>query len=168
MSKFLQSRPSINAVLDGSLPIYGATIGASNLTPNMPVRANASKILTSGLIQTSDCNFVPLTNPSTATLDMNSYNIDNVTELRLSNDGDATTPPPGNINVYNASDTLKYQDSTGTVHQVATTTDLAGYLSLAGGTMTDSINMGNHALTNVASIATSSSLFNVRTINDLW
>jgi len=157
-SKFLSGGSDLTSLQDGSFALDVSSAVIQGLTPDMPVRTSASKALTSGLIQTADCNFVPITNPSTATLDMNYYNIDNVTELRLSNDGDATTPPPGNINVYNASDTLKYQDSTGTVHQVAITTDLAGYLPLSGGTMAGSINMGNHALTNVASISTSSAL----------
>ena len=164
-SKFLSGGSDLTSLQDGSFALDVSSAIIQGLTPDMPVRTSASKALTSGLIQTADCNFVPITNPSTAALDMNYYNIDNVTELRLSNDGDATTPPPGHINVYNASDTLKYQDSTATVHQVATTTDLAGYLPLSGGTMAGSIDMGNQTLTNVASIAMTSAIMNIGYLN---
>ena len=53
------------------------------------------------------------------------------------------------------------QDSNTALSSLATTAALAGYLPLAGGIMSGSLNMGMQTLTNVASITTSSLLFNM-------
>ena len=54
MSKFLQSQPNFNAVLDGSLALYGATIGAADLTPGFTVKTDASRHLYSTALAIGD------------------------------------------------------------------------------------------------------------------
>ena len=87
MSKFLQSRPNLNAVLDGSLAIYGATLGSANLTPNVPVKADASRRLYSTALAINDT--VGLQTALTA-LQNKTQNID------------ATLTVPGNTQIFGA------------------------------------------------------------------
>jgi hypothetical protein len=53
MNKFLDSHGGIN-LEDGSTDIYAASLGASSLDANMPVKSNSSRQLVSSLLNTSD------------------------------------------------------------------------------------------------------------------
>jgi hypothetical protein len=124
-SKFLIGGVDLSALQDGSTPINVATVTVQNLGPNLPVKTDAGKQLTTGLIQLSDCAFVPLTNPATADLDMGDNALTDVKDMLLAANASPTTPPVGQLTVYEASDKLRYKDSNAITYQVATTADLS-------------------------------------------
>lgn len=75
-NRFLNSASVLN-LTNGSIDIYASTLSASNLLPSLPVRTNASKILTTGLLQIGDIQGLqsalnvdaqPLCNPTAAPL----------------------------------------------------------------------------------------------------
>lgn len=152
-SRFLSNGGSDLSVLaDGSFALNVASAAVQNLVPSLPVHTDASKNLVSGLIQASDCAFVPLTNPAIADLDMAGNDITDINSLLIEANASPPTPPINNLTVYEAGDKLRFKDSSATTYQVATTNDLASYLPLAGGTMTGSINMGNQEITGVTDL----------------
>lgn len=180
MSKFLQSRPNLNAVLDGSLAIYGATIGATNLTPNFPVRVDPSRRLVAttlaqndvtglvadlGALQSKTQNISGDTTvgntsfagvlQSTSAVESNAF-----TMVQL---GSTPAPVPSRGFLWSdTSDQLHYATVGGGDKVV--TTGGAAYLPLAGGTMTGSIALGTNNLTNVGSI---SGVTNSRTADNI-
>lgn len=167
MSKFLQSRPNLNAVLDGSLAIYGATIGATNLTPNFPVRVDPSRRLVAttlaqndvtglvadlGALQSKTQNISGTTTAgntsfagvlqSTSAVESNAF-----TMVQL---GSAPAPVPSRGFLWSDTSNQLHYATVGGGDQVVS---FGGpYLPLAGGTMTGSINMGSHDVTGATSI----------------
>lgn len=124
-SKFLYGGADLSALQDGSFPINVASAIVQNLGASLPVKTDASKKLTTGLIQLADCNFVPLTNPATADLSMGTHSLTNTASIQLNANAAPTTPAAGVLTVYEAGDKLHYKDSAATTYQVATTADLS-------------------------------------------
>ena len=153
-SKFLSAGADLAALTDGTFTLNVASATIQSLTPSLPVRATANRELTSGLIQLADLNFSVATNPMTTNFDMGNQDITDVKEMLLVANAAPATPPMGMLTVYEASDKLRYKDSSTATYQVATTTDLASYLPKAGGTMSGAINMGTKEINNVAAIRT--------------
>ena len=60
------------------------------------------------------------------------------------------------LTFYTNGNKLHYKDDTTVTYQVATSTDLAAYLLKSGGTMTGSIAMGAHDITNIGTLSGSS------------
>ncbi len=147
-SKFLgTSTNDLSSLQDGSFALNVASADVQSLVPSMPVRTSATRALTSGLIGVEDCNFTPLTNPTSVDLDMNNNRIINTYQMSLTQNGDAITPPVGSISIFNNGG-LRFVDASNITYAVATTGDLASYLPLAGGTMTGSIDMGGQEIKN--------------------
>jgi len=167
MSKFLQSSPNLNALLDGSLAIYGASIGATNLTPNFPVRVDPSRRLVAttlaqndvtglvadlGALQSKTQNISGTTTvgntsfagvlQSTSAVESNAF-----TMVQL---GATPTPVPSRGFLWSdTSDQLHYA-TVGGGDQIV---PIGGpYLPLAGGTMTGSIDMGGQEITNTIAL----------------
>lgn len=154
----------LSALKDGSFVMNIASTVIQNLTPSLPVRTDATKQLISGLIQLSDCNFVPMTNPATSDLDMGDLAITDIAESLYTSNAAPSTPAMDMLTVYTFGDRLCYKDDTTATYTVATTTDLAAYLPLNGGTMTGSINMGGYDLSVVNQLSGS---INSRDANDI-
>ena len=144
-SKFLASDSSVDLteLQLGSFAINISTAVIQSLAVNLPIRTNADRMLTSGLIQLTDCAFVPLTNPASANLDLASYAITDVKEMLFEANVTPSTPPMDMLTLYTSGDRLRYKDVTMATYQVATSADLAVYLLKSGGTMTGTINMGD-------------------------
>ncbi len=154
-SKFLGGDDiDLTALQDGTFSLNCASAILQNLSPSLPVKTSATKQLTSGQIQVADCAFVPLTNPATSDLDLASNDITDINQLMLEANASPSTPAINNLTIYEAGDKLRYKDSAAATFQVATTTDIASYLPLGGGTMSGTLNMGAQNLTNVGSITT--------------
>ena len=109
----------------GSFSVNLASAVIQTLAPNLPVRTNADRMLTSGLIQFSDCAFSPLTNPASENLDLASYAITDVKEILLESNVSPSTPPADMLTLYTSGDRLRYKDDTTATYQVATSGDLA-------------------------------------------
>ena len=77
----------------GTFPINISSAVVQSLAGSLPVRTNADRMLTSGLIQLTDCNFSPLTNPASENLDLASYAITDVKEMLLESNATPSTPP---------------------------------------------------------------------------
>ena len=68
-SKFLISETTdLSSLQDGTFSLNVATILDQALAPNLPVKTDATKQLTSGLIELDDCAFTPLANPYAGTI----------------------------------------------------------------------------------------------------
>ena len=80
----------LSALQDGTFPLNVASVVISNTTPSQPLRTDASRKITTGLIQVADCAFTPLTNPATTNLNLASYAINNVASI---------TTPAANSNI---------------------------------------------------------------------
>ena len=80
----------LSALQDGTFSLNVASAVISNTTPSRPLRTDASRKVTSGLIQVADCAFTPLTNPATADLSLAGY--------KLTNTG-SITQPAANSNI---------------------------------------------------------------------
>lgn len=165
-SKFLEgSSTDLTSLQNGTFALNVDSSIIQSLTPSLPVRSTADKLLTSGQIQLADCNFTPLTNPATSNLAMATFNILNAGSIsgsvnsRSANDilSCATSGTSGNVLTFTGTAKVA-QDSGTALSSLATTASLANYLQLAGGTMTGSINMGGSSITNSSGIDSSASL----------
>ena len=81
---------------DGSFPIYVASAQVGNLAPGLPVRTDASHQLVGGIIQLTDCTFVPLVNPFVGNLQstqftQNGQPVAVVSQIALANAGAGTS-----------------------------------------------------------------------------
>ena len=154
-SKFLaaDSAVDLTELQLGTYPINIASAVIQSLAPNLPVRTNADRMVTSGLIQLTDCAFAPLTNPASANLNLANFAITNVKETSLQSNAAPSTPDPNMLTVYTSGDRLRYKDNTTATYQVATLSDLAAYLLKSGGTMSGAIAMATNNITNIGSIS---------------
>ena len=154
-SKFLSGDDStdLTELQMGSFAINVASAVIQSLAPNLPIRTNADRMLTSGLIQVADCAFVPLTNPATTNLNLASYAINNAKEMLLQLNALPTTPAATLLTIYTDGSRLRYKDNTTATYQVATSTDLAAYLLKSGGTMTGAIAMGTNNITGIGTLS---------------
>ena len=164
MSKFLQSRPNLNAVLDGSLAIYGATIGASNLTPNFPVRVDPSRRLVATTLAQNDVtglvadlgSLQSKTQNISGTVTAGNTSFSGVLQSTSAVESNAFTMVQlGSVPAPVPSRGFLWSDTTDQLHYATVgggdkvvTLGGASYLPLAGGTMTGSINMGGQEVTN--------------------
>jgi hypothetical protein len=82
-SKFLEfgDEDVLQALQTGTVPINIVSCLVQSLSPSLPVKADAARQLTSGLIQTIDCGFVPVISPLTDDLDMGGNAITNIGRL---------------------------------------------------------------------------------------
>lgn len=148
-SRFLiGSSGDLTSLQDGSFAANVASLILQNVTPNMPVKTDAARQLVTGFIQLADCNFVPITNPVSANIDMADYSITDLRESLYTNNTTPSTPAMDMINVFANNDRLCYRDDTATSYVLATQSELGNYLPLTGGTMTGTINMGYQNITN--------------------
>ena len=98
-SKFLGSdSTNLSALVDGTFQLNVASAIIQSLAPSLPLKTTATKQLISGLIQLTDCNFSPLTNPASANLSLANYAITNVKETTLQSNAAPLTPDPTNVN----------------------------------------------------------------------
>lgn len=156
-SKFLSSDDSLDLteLQTGTFNLNVSSAVIQSLATSLPVRTNADRTLTSGLIQVSDCAFAPLTNPASENLDLASYAITDIKEMLLESNAAPSTPPADMLTIYTSADKLMYKDDTTATYQVATSTDLTSYLPKSGGTMTGTINMGTNNITGTGAISAS-------------
>ena len=100
-SKFLSSSDGVDLteLQLGVFPLNVASAVIQSLAVSLPVRTNADRMLTSGLIQVADCAFIPLTNPATANLDLASYAINNAKQMLLASNATPTTPATNMLTV---------------------------------------------------------------------
>jgi hypothetical protein len=153
-SRFLSGNATdLSSLADGSFALNVASAEVQSLSANLPIRTDASRELISGLIQLSDCNFVPLTNPSSTNLDLADFAITDIKELLLTANAAPSTPPAGTLTLYASGEKLMYKDDTTATFQVATSIDLAAYLLKSGGTMSGPIAMGTNNITNAGTIS---------------
>jgi hypothetical protein len=71
---------SVQKIVNGSITPGSVVVG--DLTPNLPVKSDATNKLVSGLISESDLDFVPLTNPLTAEMVADGFLSTGTTEVR--------------------------------------------------------------------------------------
>ena len=71
----------LSTLQDGTFSLNVASAVIGDTTPGQPLRINASRKVTSGLIQLADCSFTPLTNPAVANLSMAGYQLTNVARI---------------------------------------------------------------------------------------
>ena len=125
-SKFLSSSTAGNLeeLQSGNFSVNVASVAIQSLAPSLPLRTNANKELISGLIQLNDCNFNPVSNPSSTDLDLASYAITDVKQILLENNVTPSTLPADMLTLYTNGDRLRYKDTTAT-YQVTTSGSLA-------------------------------------------
>lgn len=145
-SKFLGSANGVD-LTDGSAQINIRSAAVQSLLPSLPVHTTAARMLTSGLIQASDCAFVPLDNPATADMNMSGFSVVNAANIN----GVPVANLVSNPSTSTTSHVAVFSDATGKVvgdggHA------LSEYLPLAGGTMAGDINANSHNLTNVGNL----------------
>jgi len=82
-SKFLSSdtSTSLEALIDGTFSLNVASASISDLTPGLPVKTNANKVLVSGLIEPADINATLLTNPFVGNLKVSDLETENYLSL---------------------------------------------------------------------------------------
>lgn len=130
-SKFLSGGQTDFTDGTAQINIKSATI--QDLLPNLPVRTTTGKLLTSGLIQVTDCAFVPLSDPFNGTLhvenietaynttpvDLNAFIASTLTDLStLQSNTQYITATPGLTTIASNLSTFdvkasQYQDPTG-------------------------------------------------------
>ena len=90
-NKFLQS--SIGNVTDGSVDIFGSSIGAANLQPGYPVKINSNSRLETQLLEISDTSGLQaalnstIQNPVQANVNMNQYALTNANNVEIKTGG---------------------------------------------------------------------------------
>ena len=71
---------SVQKIVNGSITPGSVVVG--DLTPNLPVKSDATNKLVSGLISVGDLDFSPLTNPLTAEMVADGFKTTGTTEVR--------------------------------------------------------------------------------------
>lgn len=161
-NRFLNTVSALN-LTDGSVDIYASSLTASNFIPSLPVRTNANKILTTGLLQISDIqglqnalntpsgasgNILKLATPTSIAL----YGPSSGTATFLLTSSNITTLPipiasfvvgsiftiicSGNVDVNGGGQSVKYDMSIGSVSSLTT----SYYSSFSGTQPTTGLN----------------------------
>lgn len=146
ISKLTNMGFDISILQNGSVSINVASMQATNLTPGMTLRADASKQIMSDMIHLSDCSFTPLMNPVLENLNMSGNSIQHIKEYEMDTNTSPSVPDSGKLIVYTNNSKLMYKDDSNVDYEVATNIDLLNYLSNLGGTMNGTLDMNNNAI----------------------
>jgi hypothetical protein len=106
MSNRFLNPASLPQFSDGSIQLFGATVGAKNLLPNYPVRTNFNSDLVSSLYSIADTAGLQaalnakISNPLTANLDFQTYSFENAESASFIKQASNTPAEPGELKLY--------------------------------------------------------------------